>query len=71
VGGKPGKVQEARQRLEDRIRKERRDIMMAEMRKPLVSTPARKYWRKYSFANRFQATIILNQQGGREERIHG
>ena len=66
-----GKVQEARQRLEDRIRKERRDIMMAEMWKPLVSTPARKYWGKYSLANRFQDTIILNQQGGREERIHG
>ena len=39
VGEKQGKVRE--ERLEDKIRKEKRDAMMAEMRKPLVSTPTR------------------------------
>jgi hypothetical protein len=43
VGEKQGKVREAKQRLEDKIRKKKkRDTMMAEIRKPLVSSPTRK-----------------------------
>ena len=41
VGEKHGKVREEKQRLEDKIRKEKRDATMAETRKPLVSTPTR------------------------------
>jgi hypothetical protein len=46
VGEKQGKVREEKQRMEDKIRKEKRDARMAEMRKPLVSTPTSKRGRR-------------------------
>jgi hypothetical protein len=46
VGEKQGKVREEKHRLEDKIRKEKRDAMMAEMRKPLVFTQTRKRGRR-------------------------
>ena len=46
MGGKQGRAQDTRQRMEDKTRKERRDSLMEEIRKPLVSTPKRKRERR-------------------------
>ena len=39
---KPGGVKEAKRMLEERIRKEKREQKLAEVRKPILETPTRK-----------------------------
>ena len=43
---KKGGVKEAKRMLEDRIRKEKREQKLAEVRKPLITTPLRKRTRQ-------------------------
>jgi hypothetical protein len=45
-GMKQGPVQEARAKLEEQLRKEKREKRVEELRKPALSTPTRKRERK-------------------------
>ena len=46
AGMKPGSVMKEKMRLEDKIRKDKREKKIAEVRKPLLATPTRKRDRK-------------------------